>query len=360
MRRTQNRYIFASESARKSRRFRGLKVLLILIPLLLAALWVGNLTVSRRVVLKDLRLTVLNLPPDLEEYSILHISDLRGARYGKAQKAVAAALGSTRYSCVVMTGDMLGEDGELEPLLELLALMPKETPKYLIPGAADPPAIESRAHGSLSVWADWAEQLQAAGVTVLDLPVLETRNKGRIWFVPENLYALDVDQMEGTYRRELENLNSRAASLTADDAARIRALEYELDRMEKLKEIRKEFLPTDIQIALTHVPLTEDYVRDMISWTGKEDYFSLRYTSVILAGYYNGGQWRLPFAGPVYVAEKGGWFPGDRGITGLEYLNGIPQHISPGMGSSPAYPHQPGRLFNSPEITRILLTRKAQ
>ena len=119
MRRTQNRYIFASESARKSRRFRGLKVLLILIPLLLAALWVGNLTVSRRVILKDLRLTVLNLPPDLEEYSILHISDLRGARYGKAQKAVAAALGSTRYSCVVMTGDMLGEDGELEPLLEL-------------------------------------------------------------------------------------------------------------------------------------------------------------------------------------------------------------------------------------------------
>jgi hypothetical protein len=104
MRRTQNRYIFASESARKSRRFRGLKVLLILIPLLLAALWVGNLTVSRRVILKDLRLTVLNLPPDLEEYSILHISDLRGARYGKAQKAVAAALGSTRYSCVVMTG----------------------------------------------------------------------------------------------------------------------------------------------------------------------------------------------------------------------------------------------------------------
>ena len=124
-------------------------------------------------------------------------------------------------------------------------------------------------------------------------------------------------------------------------------------------EIKKEFTAEDIQIALTHVPLTKEYVEDMVYWSGKEDFFSLRYTSLILAGYYNAGQWRLPGAGPVYVPEKG-WFPGDQGITGLEYLAGIPQHISPGMGTSPQYTWQPGRLFNSPVITRIVLTRKAQ
>ena len=359
MRREQNKYIFASESNRKPRRHRALKAALILIPLIIVGLWVANLTVSRRVMVEDLWLTVLNLPQDLEEYSILHISDLRGARYGKEQKAVQTALGNLRYSCVVMTGDMIGEDGDVTPLLELIALMPKETPKYLIPGESDPPVIANGAHGSLSVWSDWAEQVQAAGVTILDLPVLETRNKGRIWFVPENLYALDVNRMEAIYTQELKDLNNRAASLSADDAARIRSLEYELDRIGKLKEIRKEFTSTDIQVALTHVPLTADYVKDMISWSGKEDYFSLRYTSLILAGYYNGGQWRLPWAGPIYVPEKG-WFPGDRGIMGLEYPEGIPQHISPGMGSSPYYPGQAGRLFNSPVITRILLTRKAR
>lgn len=359
MGRDQNRYIFASDPGRKPRRHRVLKMMLLLLPLLLATLWVVNLTVSRRVVLQDMRLTVLNLPQDLEEYSILHISDLRGARYGKNQKAVAAALGNTRYSCVVMTGNMAGEDGDLEPLLELLALMPKETPKYLIPGEGDVPAIDSKAHGSLSVYADWVLTLQEAGVTILDLPVLETRNKGRIWFVPENLYAVDVEGMKNIYRQELSNLNSRSASLSPDDTARIRALEYELDRMEKLAEIKKEFVPEDIQVALTHVPLTKEYVEDMVYWSGKEEYFSLRYTSLILAGYYNAGQWRLPGAGPVYVPEKG-WFPGDRGITGLEYLSGIPQHISPGMGTSPQYTWQPGRLFNSPVMTRIVLTRKAQ
>ena len=79
--------------------------------------------------LDNLRLRVLNLPADLENYSILHLSDLHGEMYGENQRAIAAALGDTRFSCVVMTGDMLGPEGEMEPLLELIALLPKKTPK---------------------------------------------------------------------------------------------------------------------------------------------------------------------------------------------------------------------------------------
>ena len=358
MRRTQNRYIFASESARKSRRFRGLKVLLILIPLLLAALWVGNLTVSRRVILKDLRLTVLNLPPDLEEYSILHISDLRGARYGKAQKAVAAALGSTRYSCVVMTGDMLGKDHDIEPLLELIALMPAETPKYYIPGDTDGDYLDSRAHSSLSIYTEWAVRLQEAGVTILDRPVKETRGKGTIWFVPEELYAVDLDMLEEVYQGQLDSMNARAAALSADEAARIRVLEYELERIADIRESKKEFAAGDIQVVLSHTPLTEEYIRDVTAWSGKEDFFSIRYAGLILAGHYNGGQWRIPFAGAAYVPELG-WFPKDEEVQGLSYPEGIPQYINKGLGSDPHYEYQPGRVFNPPVMTRIVLTRKA-
>ena len=359
MRREKNQYIFASELTRRHRGHRFRNAVLILLPILILAAWVLNVTVSRRVQLEELRLTILNLPADLEGFSILHLSDLHGARYGEAQKAVQTALGTTRYSCVVMTGDMLGEDHDVEPLLELVALMPQDTPKYFIPGDTDGPIIESRAHSSLSVYTEWAEKLKAAGIQILDLPVLETRQKGRIWFVPEELYALDLEGMNSVFQKQVSELNERATSLNADDAARIRALEYEIQRIEALKEIKKEFLPTDIQVVLTHTPLSGDYVADLISWTDKEDLFSMRYASLILAGHYNGGQWRIPFIGAVYVPELG-WFPEDSKVRGLDYIEGIPQHISPGLGSDPHYEHQPGRIFNSPMMTRIVLTGKAK
>ena len=359
MRRGQNQYIFASEDRKHHRRRSFRRTVAGLITLIAAAVLVGNFTISNRVIVEDLRLTVLNLPEDLESYSILHLSDLHGAEYGEHQRAVKTALGDTKYSCVVMTGDMLGEDGDTSALMDLIALMPAETPKYYIPGDTDGSPVDSGAHGSLSVYREWAEELQEAGVTILDRPVLETRGKGRIWFVPEELYTLDTGEMLAVYGRKLDELNERATSLTAGDAARIRALEYETERITELQEIKKEFLQTDIQVVLTHTPLTEEYVRDMVSWGNKEDAFSMRYAALILAGHYNGGQWRIPFAGAVYVPELG-WFPNDSLVQGLSYLYGIPQHISSGLGSDPHYEHQPGRLFNSPRITRIVLTRKAE
>ncbi len=202
------------------------------------------------------------------------------------------------------------------------------------------------------------EQVQAAGIQILDLPVLITRDKGRIWFVPEELYALDLQGMREVFRKQLKELNERATDLTADDAARMRALEYKIQRIDTLEEMKKEFLPTDIQVVLTHTPLSGDYISDLISWTAKEDLFSLRYASLILAGHYNGGQWRLPMAGAVYVPELG-WFPPDEEIRGMRALEGIPQYISPGLGSDPHYRNMPGRIFNPPTVSLITLSRKA-
>ena len=92
MRRERNQYIFASELTKRNRSHRFRNAVLILLPILIVSLWVLNITVSRRVKLEELKLTVLNLPDDLESYSILHLSDLHGARFGEEQKAVAAAL----------------------------------------------------------------------------------------------------------------------------------------------------------------------------------------------------------------------------------------------------------------------------
>ena len=113
------------------------------------------------------------------------------------------------------------------------------------------------------------------------------------------------------------------------------------------------------EIFLSMANAAEDYLKGMISWTGKESYFSVRYASLILAGHYNGGQWRIPWVWPVYVPELG-WFPKDSEVQGLTYLGDVPQYISPGLGSDPHYEHQPGRVYNPPVITKIILTRKPQ
>ena len=318
----------------------------------------GNFIVSHRVRLEKVNLTILNLPESLEQYSILHLSDLHGAELGDRQQAIAAALGTERYSCVVMTGDMLGEEGDTGPLMDLIALMPPETPKYYIPGDTDGDWLDSAAHGSLSVWTDWAEKLRQAGVILLDRPVSETRGKGTIWFVPEELYTLDLDRMTEVYETQLEEMNRRATALTADDAARRRVLEYELERMADIREIREQFQPGDMQIVLTHTPLAEEYVRDVIAWGQKEDFFALRYASLILAGHYNGGQWRIPGLGAVYVPELG-WFPPDEEVRGMSFPAAIPQHISPGLGSDPHYGRMQGRIYNAPTLTLITLTRRS-
>ncbi len=358
MAREKNRYVFAPDRKRFKRPHRIRRAILVLIPLLILAVAITNFTVSNRVRVEEEKITILNLPVDLEEYSILHISDLHGARYGEKQKAIQTALGGIRYSCVIMTGDMLGDNGEIEPLLELLALMPEDTPKYLIPGDTDGGIIDSDAHGTLSPYTEWALQLQAAGVKLLDRPMSETRGKGTIRFVPEEIYMLDLDMTENVYKKQLEELIGRATSLTANEAARIRALEYHLERTEEIRKEKAEFKPEDIQIVLTHSPLTEEYVKGMLSWTEKDSYFSIRYANLILAGHYNGGQWRLPGIGAIYVPELG-WFPPDSQVQKLSYLENIPQYISPGLGSDPHYSYQPGRLYNPPVITKITLTRKS-
>ena len=43
-------------------------------------------------------------------------------------------------------------------------------------------------------------------------------------------------------------------------------------------------------------------------------------------------------------------------ITGMGYLGGVWQHISPGLGPSGLYPWMPFRLFNSPGATMLVLT----
>ena len=59
------------------------------------------------------RVTVPGLPASLENYRILHISDLHGLYFGAGQERLALALKNARYNAVCVTGDITGPDGDI-------------------------------------------------------------------------------------------------------------------------------------------------------------------------------------------------------------------------------------------------------
>ncbi len=321
---------------------------------------VANIALTRNVTLENLYVTVANLPEDLENYSILHLSDLHGVKFGERQAAIGNALGNERFSICVMTGDMLGPEGDTAALEEVLDCLPEDLLTVYVPGDEDPPYLDPTAHGSVSPLAAWAERLESRGVKVLDEPMLITRGRNgraRLWLIPESLYALDLDALQRGYQTQVENLNAITA-LSPDQASAKRVAQYQLARVEKIRGALREMKSTDIQIVLTHTPLTEEYAQTLRSWSERGDVFSIRQSAIVLAGHFCGGQWRIPGVGAVYVPEYG-WFPEDSLVNGVGWPGGIRQYISPGLGPSGAYPWwQPFRLFNQPVMTRIYLTAR--
>lgn len=355
-RKRKNQYIFTPEPSGRRRHGRGKGIGIVLL-MLVAAVLITNFVISHQVTQLQQKVTVQNLPDELENWSILHISDLHGQTIGEGQSAILRAVGQRGYSCIVFTGDMVGQSGDPGPFLELVSRLPADIPKLLIPGDDDPPLLDPTAHSSLSVYSEWAERVQAAGVTLLDEPVSFTRGKSTIWFIPESLYSLDLNGTRAAYQAQLDNLTAQQDLLTPDQSAQKRVVEYQLARMDHLKETIAAMKPTDIQVALTHTPLTHEYAATMLQWSDPAAVFSLRNASLLLAGHYVGGQWRLPYGRAIYVPAFG-WLPDDSLITGLDWVGGIPQYISPGLGASSYYPWQPGRLFNGPAITVVTLTAK--
>lgn len=348
----RQKYIFADEPQRGH----GFLIGLIVTVLLLAAgLLVWNFAMNHSVTYTKQYVTITNLPEALENWTILHLSDLNGASIGDKQSAVRKAIGSKSVSCVVLSGNMLGPKGDVQPVLDLVAILPKDTPILLLPGENDPSLYASAAHGSLSPYADWAQRLKDAGVTILDEPVCFQRSKAKIWFVPEYLYSLNIADTRDAYQNQLNALNALVGELTPDQAAQKRNAAYQVERMNRIQEAVSTIGQNDIQIAVTHMPLTKEYVIAAKENREEKYAFSMHHVSLILAGGYCGGQWRLPGAGAIWAPGLG-FFPAESQISGLNYLGGVWQYISPGLGVSPLYPALPLRMFNSPDTTTLILS----
>ena len=136
--------------------------------------------------------------------------------------------------------------------------------------------------------------------------------------------------------------------------------EYQVARVDRIRESISQMKEDDIQIALSHVPITQEEMNASALNDDRSTVFSLRKASLILSGHWCGGQFRIPLLGAPYVPGLGSW-PSDSLLRGLNYLNSIPQYISPGLSASSVYEWwQSFRFMNQPIVTRITLTSKYQ
>ena len=335
-------------------------VLLLLLAVLIAMVTVLNTISNSRVALLRENVTVPGLPASLENFRILHISDLHGLYFGPRQEQLSAALASARYDIVCVTGDVTGKDGDPGAFLALIDLFKDKAPVYFIPGDEDPaPLSASRADGGAK--ADYILAAESRGAVYLDAPVRITRGKATLWLCPEWVYTLDCDASERAYLARLDELNAQEAS--PERNAALDAVQYQLDQLDRIRQARRETLETDVHVALTHHPLQLSAFQVLQEYTGAENASYVRTLSLVLAGHYVAGQWRIPGLGALRVpssAETGnnGWFPEDRKIVGLSSFMGIPQYISPGLGTSAAIGLPPIRLFNTPSVTILTLTSR--
>lgn len=349
----RQQYIFMEEKHHGRGFLIGFLAVLII---LAAGLFTWNLAMTHTVSYTRESVRISNLPTDLDNFTILHLSDLNGAELGDRQSAVKKAIGSrSSYGAVVLSGNMVGKSGNVQPVLDLLAQLPIGTPVLLLPGDGDPALYATSAHASLSAYADWALQLQDAGVTILDEPIPIKAGKATIWFVPESLYTMDIDSTEKAWQNQIDILTAQVEPLTADQAALRRTAEFQVARMQRIREIIGTIKEGHIQVAVNHMPLTKEAVADSRAWSTNK-IFTMSNVSLILAGGYCAGQWRIPGLGAVYVPELG-FFPEDSQLTGMSYLAGVWQHVSPGLGAGAGYPWwMPFRLFNAPGATMLVLT----
>ncbi len=307
------------------------------------------------------KVTVLGLPRGLEGLRILHMSDLHAKEYGVKQDKLMPLVRHDNYRAVCMTGDMVGQSGNVQPLLDALANIPSDVPTFFIAGDEDPPPIVETVQDTDSPYSPWVQAAQEAGAIYLDSPYKVEMGKDVLWFCPASLLTVDLPAAQfAMAEREKEILLMPEGE---EQSALLRAVKYRQHVLERTLEAKREMLPQHTYIALSHAPLGEESVSLIHhSQEGRVVMNNFPGTlSLILSGHLNNGQVRLPGLKALYAPPSevwgGGFFPDDRVIAGVSSARGVVQHVSPGLGVSRVYPWWASfRFFNPPVISVLTLT----
>lgn len=328
----------------------GKRLRLVLALLALLALAV-NFLVNQFVFVRHVEVPVKGLSEAFDGFTILHISDLKGARFGGRQEFLSFALGNEAYDAVILSGDMTSSRGNAEPLYALLEILGERggsTPVYFIPGDSDPaPASMSYAAGG-SPFAPWVLGAKQRGATFLSSPASITRGEQTLWLTTNTHLSVDMDTLQRQYEQQY------LAALDSGDENEIELATYNLQWLENTRSARKAIKEEDVLLTVSHAPLAPHELSG--SLTGRID--------LVLCGHYLGGLMRFPGIGPLFVPSASlpryGLFPGRDAYSGLTREGHTWIYTSPGLGASDAlYPPFFFRLFNPPSVTLVSLTPSA-
>lgn len=287
-----------------------------------------------------------------EDYTILHLSDLKGSYFGTDQRFLQMALKKEHFDVVALTGDMVSSRGNAQPLYALIDMLREvnpDAPIYFIPGDTDPtPTSMAYAQGG-SPFAPWVLGAQQRGAHLLSAPIFFERDGQKLWLTTSALLNLDLDTMQGQFERQYLN------ALQSGDENEIELSKYNLNWLENTRTARTAMKENDIYISLTHVPPTDEEL--LYAPPGS---LSSR-LHLVLCGHYMGGLLRLPGIGPIFMPSQNlplyGLFPGKDTYCGLVKKGSTYLYDSPGLGSNDGlYPSFFFRLFNPPTATLLSLT----
>ena len=321
--------------------------LLILITVLI------NLVINQFVYIHRATIPITGLTEAFDGYTILHISDLKGERYGTAQDAIRSRLAKEHFDLVVMTGDMISERGNAQPfyeLIEVLRDLNSAAPIYFIPGDTDPaPTSMDYASGG-SPFAPWILGARQRGATYLSSPQMIESEEQRMWVMSLSNVTFDTLQQRSRYEQRLIDARRNG------DKNEIELAEFELATINDTENARAALQENDIFIVLTHVPNTEIQTISTIPYSKSYQ------IDLILSGHFLGGLVRIPIIGPVFVPSlmlpRYGLFPGSALYAkGERQVQKTWYSVSTGLGKSDRNdPFFFLRLNNPPTISLLTLS----
>ena len=331
---------------RKPLRIRIIRFLLCILCLLLCMNTVANHFIH------ILRVTVpiTSLHPDIEGYTILHLSDLKGITFGLNQSRFKSLLQNEEFNAVILSGDMVSDLGNAQPLydlIETLRLIKPSIPIWFIAGDSDPQATSKQYTASGSSFAPWILGCQHRGAIWLTSPVLLFSGTQDIWLAPASELSLDI----GSQQSRFENLYLSAKS--SGDKNEIELAEYNLRRLEELRVANQTMAKDSVCIAVTHVLPEQNYLSTLRFPSGQS-------IDLLLCGHWLGGLVRIPFLGPLFIPSQSlphfGILPEDD-VAGLKRYGSTWVYENAGLGNyDSAYPVFFRRFFNPPSAALITLT----
>ena len=343
-------WLFSGTTRRSGRRFDSLRlfgrdvrlsfwpVFLVVIVLLLA---IVVLLQGNSISVDEQQVTMVGLPEDLEGYRILLLSDLNGRRFGDEQATILREIGTLDYDAVFIAGDMVGSGGDPQPFYELLEGLPSSKPVYFIAGDSDPqPVLDVTRDitGTVEqmVLADWILGAIERGATYVDAPVELNVGDSSIWISPADMLNLDAGELANTCEEQMLQEQEGTVLGLQSDHDTLPSTTYRYERAQRLLNAVNSMTAADVHISLAHEPPSDDFLYASSTHNSSEEKY-LTQPSLVLAGHYCGGVWRLPLVGAFYIpsstAERHGWFPAQEDVQGLSTAGGT-QCISP-PGSPP-------------------------